>query len=315
MRSTGVARHLSCPIGSRTYVRASEGMEQQQARRIRADGWPLRKIALELSVAIGSVSVWVRDIPVPSSQKQPPPRPERTSAVGGTMSGSRRCGRCGKELPLTNFNRHLKGRQWWCRDCYREYFRARGQLHQNQTLKAKRRRQATARAFVDEYLRSHPCTDCGERDPIVLEFDHLGPKRGNVASLAFEGLSLAPLQKEIAACEVVCVNCHRRRSADRSKSWRLDPTGIERNPSLLPGERRNMDFVRDLLLRSECVDCGRAELVALEFDHIGEKRANVVQLARRGCSLNVLKREISRCQVRCGNCHRRRTVAGIAPLS
>ena len=63
------------------------------------------------------------------------------------------------------------------------------------------------------------------------------------------------------------------------------------------------------MLKSGCVDCGIRDLVVLEFDHVGNKTANVMTLAQMGGSLERLKREIDECEVRWANCHRRRTRA------
>ena len=66
-------------------------------------------------------------------------------------------------------------------------------------------------AFVNEYLSTHPCTDCPESDPIVLEFDHVrGKKYKEVSDMAQKAYSLKTIQEEIAKCEVRCANCHRR---------------------------------------------------------------------------------------------------------
>jgi hypothetical protein len=68
-----------------------------------------------------------------------------------------------------------------------------------------------------------------------------------------------------------------------------------------------MLYVRDLLMDSQCVDCGDSRLAVLEFDHVAEKTANVCDLARSGCALWRLETELARCEIRCVNCHRRRT--------
>lgn len=45
--------------------------EREQARHLRADGWPLQRIADELDVSKGSVSTWVRDVPFTPSPRSP----------------------------------------------------------------------------------------------------------------------------------------------------------------------------------------------------------------------------------------------------
>jgi hypothetical protein len=71
---------------------------------------------------------------------------------------------------------------------------------------------------VIEYLTGHPCIDCGEADPFVLEFDHVkGPKRRNICDIVSMGWSLATLEDEIAKCVVRCANCHRRKTAHQFK--------------------------------------------------------------------------------------------------
>lgn len=75
------------------------------------------------------------------------------------------------------------------------------------------------RAYVDAYLKEHPCLDCGESDIIVLEFDHVRGKKSSPISTAIRHCwSIEKLQKEIEKCEVRCANCHRRVTHKRRKS-------------------------------------------------------------------------------------------------
>jgi len=70
------------------------------------------------------------------------------------------------------------------------------------------------RDFLLEYLLIHPCVDCGEDDPIVLDFDHVkGKKFKNVGRLCINGFSTDSIKKEIDKCDVRCANCHRRKTA------------------------------------------------------------------------------------------------------
>lgn len=69
------------------------------------------------------------------------------------------------------------------------------------------------RAFILEHLKAHPCVDCGETDPVVLEFDHVrGEKEFHIAKASTHNISLARLEAEIAKCDVRCANCHRKKT-------------------------------------------------------------------------------------------------------
>lgn len=68
------------------------------------------------------------------------------------------------------------------------------------------------------------CADCGfDKFSEALEFDHLpgSEKLGHIGTLS-RG-SLAKLFAEIDKCEVVCSNCHRRRTTQRNQWGRGVP--------------------------------------------------------------------------------------------
>ncbi len=223
------------------------------------------------------------------------------------VPGEKRCGRCGLIKAEAEFNRLRDGRQHWCRECFREYFRARGDVHRQQSMAAQRSRRARLRAFLDDYLERRPCRDCGESDVRVLEFDHVGEKSMDIAALWRLGRSLEELEAEVAQCQVVCVNCHRRRTSQRAGWWRADAS---QPPPPGQSERvtRNLRFIYRQLATSGCVDCGERDIVVLEFDHIAQTRAAVTKLAWDGYGIEALRREMACCEVRCCNCHRRQTL-------
>ena len=73
-----------------------------------------------------------------------------------------------------------------------------------------------------------------------------------------------PERIRLAHCEIVCVNCHRRRTARRACGWRLDPeTRLALEPCALKG--RNFSVVLEVLRGRECLDCGEADFGRARF--------------------------------------------------
>lgn len=68
------------------------------------------------------------------------------------------------------------------------------------------------------------CSECGETDILVLEFDHLDGTtkiKGGIAKVR-QRCSTPKLIAELDKCRVLCANCHKRRTAKQFGSWRLE---------------------------------------------------------------------------------------------
>lgn len=88
------------------------------------------------------------------------------------------------------------------------------------------RRYKERRDYIRAYKTERSCADCGENDPIVLQFDHVSGEKSFTIGSSISMYGMYPdymLQEEIEKCDVVCANCHTRRthlrkieSADRN---------------------------------------------------------------------------------------------------
>lgn len=67
-------------------------------------------------------------------------------------------------------------------------------------------------------------------------------------------------------------------------------------------------YINAYLKANPCVDCGETNTIVLEFDHVGDdKDFNISDATRKGYSMTKIKEEIAKCEVRCANCHRKKT--------
>lgn len=79
--------------------------------------------------------------------------------------------------------------------------------------KRSKARKAAIKRWFREYKRMLKCGDCGENHWACLDFHHTGRKESTVAMLLRDGVSIHRILEEIARCEVLCANCHRKRHA------------------------------------------------------------------------------------------------------
>lgn len=139
------------------------------------------------------------------------------------------CRSCGLDKPFIDFTKHSDspdGLYRYCRLCKRERENGTYDVTRSQSiLLRKQERTAFNRLQLMKLLATSCCQDCGESDPVVLEFDHTSDdKSSNVSLLVQQGYGWKRVLAEIAKCDIVCANCHRRRTYSRCGSYRLGET-------------------------------------------------------------------------------------------
>jgi len=146
------------------------------------------------------------------------------------LADTKKCTTCGVTKSIAEFALKDKAsgrRSAKCRACQNEYSRdhyvRKREDHLRRARVRRKRDREICRHQAYEYLLTHPCVDCGETDPVVLDFDHRdrGLKRSTISRMLRQ-CSWAVVAAEIARCDVRCANCHRRRTAEQF-GWFIAP--------------------------------------------------------------------------------------------
>lgn len=107
--------------------------------------------------------------------------------------------------------------------------------------------------------------------------------------------------------QYICKEC------DRTRAKQLYQNNKEHYKKLIKINKKKYtqalnDFLINYLKTHPCVDCSESDIRCLDFDHVrGEKFKNISIMRNETYSLNKLKLEIDKCEVRCANCHRKKT--------
>lgn len=100
-------------------------------------------------------------------------------------------------------------RKEWQKKYQRKRYLADPEYFKQKANKAKEERK---RWFKEEILDKSSCITCGESHNACLDFHHRDPeeKVRAVTKMVLQRCSKERILKEIAKCDVLCSNCHRK---------------------------------------------------------------------------------------------------------
>lgn len=147
------------------------------------------------------------------------------------MLHTKTCTKCAETKPFELFyadKRQSSGLRPDCKECQKKQSKVKyqndTQFRQRKLLQAERyqktfRREHTIRILT--ILKENGCIDCGEKDPVVLDFDHQRDKVAGISRMVRNHTPWETIEAEIAKCVVRCSNCHRRKTA-KDKNYYAD---------------------------------------------------------------------------------------------
>lgn len=139
------------------------------------------------------------------------------------------CPKCNNSLELDAFNWKIKNvkKASYCKNCSRKYIKNHYNNNKKYYLEKATKRNKELKQQLQKYLfnflSKSQCVDCGEKDILVLEFDHREKikKSYNISHIHRNSMTLDKLTAEIKKCDVRCANCHRRKTEKEINSWKL----------------------------------------------------------------------------------------------
>ena len=159
------------------------------------------------------------------------------------------CYKCGRELPLEQFNKNCTrkdGLSAECKDCCGKYIRDYYQKHREYYLDKVNARVKSRQEYINQFKTK--CSQCGMEHPAALDFHHIdqSTKRFALSAASKMKLSLEEIKDEIDKCVILCANCHRIEHFDKYDNT---PT-VKREPKPKPPKQPRP------VVAKQCIKCG-----------------------------------------------------------
>lgn len=211
------------------------------------------------------------------------------------------CIKCKQDRHLNNFHKRSiqeDGLDRYCKTCSNDFSRS--------VL-------ANASKLRHELKKDAQCAICGLKDPEVLHFAHLNREekyqnRNGKRICISEMRSLKTIQNEAKKTRFLCAFCHR---LDTQKEDEILHQQTTREPT--SRWKSNKKFVDQVKLTiQKCTDCQRLVTEntcrGFDFDHVDEEtKEAIISHLVVVADIETIKKEIDKCELRCANCHMKRT--------
>ena len=146
-------------------------------------------------------------------------RPMTIQTAHALGVGHKTCSKCQALKPATEFNfrsRAVGARHSYCRDCGKGLTHSHYARNKQSYLARNARTYSKFRELI-RTAKSRPCADCGVQYPYyVMDFDHRDGASKEFALNSVKRKTEKAILREIEQCDVVCSNCHRERTHQRS---------------------------------------------------------------------------------------------------
>ena len=215
-----------------------------------------------------------------------------------TEGNVKTCTRCNKEKHIKNFISIVNGTETrQCIDCrnYSSDYQNERKLHQ-----------------VYHMLKStmQPCVMCGDSNPDHLEFNHMdtSDKISEVGNMP-EDEKIDESEK----CLPYCKKCHRKYTTDNEQYGKRKTENLTHRDLMKNAAK---EFIKLFKLQlGGCQNPGCCDkfdpenLSFYEFDHkeFLDKLYNIAQMVASGMSIESIKKELIKCILLCGYCHKIKT--------
>lgn len=115
------------------------------------------------------------------------------------------------DFPWRNKSKNIKHR--YCKLCHAKCNRRRyakhAEKHKETVARWDYNYRLTVYRYIFHYFKDNPCIDCGQTNPIFLQFDHINNKKFNISHGIASNYPLGVIIEEIKKCEIRCIKCHR----------------------------------------------------------------------------------------------------------